>query len=36
MEIKKATEAISSGVPTAAQLEVINAQAKGKALFCGI
>lgn len=30
MEIKKATEAISSGVPTAAQLEVINAQAKGK------
>ena len=30
MEIKKATEAISSGVPTAAQLEVINGQAKGK------
>ena len=29
MEIKKATEAISSGVPTGAQLEVINAQAKG-------
>ena len=30
MEIKKATEAISSGVPTAAQLETINAMAKGK------
>ena len=30
MEIKKATEAISSGMPTAAQLEVINGQAKGK------
>jgi hypothetical protein len=30
MEIKKATEAVSSGVPTAAQLEVINALAKGK------
>lgn len=30
MEIKKATEALGSGVPTAAQLEVINAQAKGK------
>ena len=30
MEIKKATEAVSSGVPTAAQLEIINAQAKGK------
>ncbi len=29
MEIKKETQAISSGVPTAAQLEVINAQAKG-------
>ena len=29
MEIKKATEAMGSGVPTAAQLEVINAQAKG-------
>ena len=30
MEIKKATEAVSNGVPTAAQLEVINGQAKGK------
>ena len=30
MEIKKATEAISNGMPTAAQLEVINGQAKGK------
>ena len=30
MEIKKATEAVSSGMPTAAQLETINAQAKGK------
>lgn len=30
MEIKKATEAVSSGVPTAAQLEAINAQAKAK------
>ena len=30
MEIKKATEAVSSGMPTAAQLEIINAQAKGK------
>ena len=30
MEIKKATEAISSGMPTAGQLEAINAQAKGK------
>ena len=30
MEIKKATEAVSSGVPTAAQLETINAMAKGK------
>ena len=30
MEIKKATEVISSGVPTASQLEAINAQAKGK------
>ena len=28
MEIKKATEAVSSGVPTAMQLEAINAQAK--------
>ena len=30
MEIRKATQAQSSGVPTAAQLEAINAQAKGK------
>ena len=30
MEIKKATEVVASGVPTAAQLEAINAQAKGK------
>ena len=30
MEIKKATEAVSSGMPTAAQLEAINGQAKGK------
>ena len=30
MEIRKATEAVSSGMPTAAQLEAINAQAKGK------
>ena len=30
MEIKKATEAVSSGVPTAIQLEAINAQAKAK------
>ena len=30
MEIKKATEAVSSGVPTAAQLQTINAMAKGK------
>lgn len=30
MEIKKEAQAHSSGVPTAAQLEVINAQAKGK------
>ena len=29
MEIKKAAEAASSGMPTAAQLEIINAQAKG-------
>ncbi len=29
MEIKKATEAVSSGMPTAAQLEAINAQTKG-------
>ena len=30
MEIKKATEAVSSGIPTAEQLEAINAMAKGK------
>ncbi len=30
MEIKKAAEAITVGMPTAAQLETINAQAKGK------
>ena len=30
MEIKKATEVVSSGVPTEAQLETINAMAKGK------
>ena len=30
MEIKKATEVITSGVPTAAQLEAINAQAKAQ------
>ena len=30
MEIKKATEAVGSGVPTAAQMERINAMAKGK------
>ena len=30
MEIKKATEAVSSGVPTPMQLEAINAQAKAK------
>ena len=30
MEIKKATEAVSSGVPTVMQLEAINAQAKAK------
>ena len=30
MEIKKATEAVSSGVPTAMQLEAINAQAKAQ------
>ena len=29
MEIKKAAEAVASGVPTAAQLEAINARAKG-------
>ena len=29
MEIKKATEVVSSGVPDGAQLETINAQAKG-------
>ena len=28
MEVKKATEALSGGIPTAAQLEAINAQAK--------
>ena len=28
MEIKKATQAVSSGIPTAAQLEAINGQAK--------
>ena len=28
MEIKKGAEAVSSGIPTAAQLEAINAQAK--------
>ena len=30
MEIKKATEAVSSGVPTVMQLEAINAQAKAE------
>ena len=30
MEIRKATEAVSSGMPTAIQLEAINAQAKAK------
>ena len=30
MEVKKATEAVSSGVPTAVQLEAINAQAKAQ------
>ncbi len=30
MEIKKAAEAVSSGTPTASQLEAINAQAKAK------
>lgn len=30
MEIKKSTEAVSGGVPTAMQLQAINAQAKGK------
>ena len=30
MQIKKATEAISSGVPTAVQLEAINSQAKAQ------
>ena len=29
MEVKKASEALSGGVPTAAQLEAINGQAKG-------
>ena len=30
MEIKKGAEAVSSGIPTAAQLEAINAQAKAQ------
>ena len=30
MQIKKATEAVGSGVPTAVQLEAINAQAKAQ------
>ncbi len=30
MEIKKSTEAVGGGVPTAVQLEAINTQAKGK------
>ena len=30
MEIKKEAEAVSSGTPTAVQLEAINAQAKAK------
>ena len=30
MEVKKSTEVMTSGVPTAVQLEAINAQAKGK------
>ena len=30
MQVKKATEAAGGGMPTAAQLEAINAQAKGK------
>ena len=30
MEVKKATEAVSSGIPTAVQLEAINAQAKAQ------
>ena len=30
MEVKKSTQAVSGGVPTAVQLEAINAQAKGK------
>ena len=30
MEVKKETEVMQSGVPTAVQLEAINAQAKGK------
>ena len=30
MEIKKAAEAVSSGMPTAVQLEAINAQAKAQ------
>ena len=29
MEIKKATEAVSNGMPTAAQMEIINGQTKG-------
>ena len=30
MEVKKATEVVSNGVPTQAQMEAINAQAKAK------
>ena len=30
MQIRKATEAVSSGVPTAVQLEAINVQAKAQ------
>ena len=30
MEVKKSTEAVGGGVPSAVQLEAINAQAKGK------
>ena len=30
MEIKKETEVLTSGMPTAVQLEAINGQAKGK------
>ena len=36
MEIKKGAEAVSSGVPTAAQLEAINAQAKGESWRVGL